>query len=1081
MAGETQKRRGTALSTPWAFSSAYDKKNDEGRVQTAGGRDDGHRPDALRRGQKWNRVEQEVCVRVATWNIGSMSRRSGEVIEALHRRRVDVCCVQEARWKGGSARMLGATGRRYKFFWQGCNEGTAGVGVLVAEKWIGQVLSVNRVNERMLVVRMIMGKRLANIISAYAPQAGRSADDKDQFWDKIIVVMSGIPQDEAIILGGDLNGHVGRDPGGFDGVHGGQGYGVRNVEGERILEFGDALELVVCNTFFKKDKAKLITYNSGGCKSTIDYIMVRKQDRIMVRNVKAIPGEECVSQHRPVIGDLMLRVKNAGAKKHLPRLKVWKLQRAETQKEFREKAEQRAEEVMELMQTGNVDVKWQVMKKSLLEVTEEVCGWSRGEPRQRETWWWNDSVERAVNEKRRCHRVWKKTGDEADRARYVEAKRASRRAVWEAQVAKRNEFASELESERGQKNFFRIAKQMMRERRDVTEASCVKDEGGNIVTDSRGVKEVWRKYMDRLLNVENNWDGDVGSDKVEGECCPIMAAEVLRALKAMKEGKAAGPSGVVTEMLKAAGDVGVQWMTDLCNSVMTEGHIPDDWTKSTLVPLYKGKGDPLACGSYRAIKLLEHGMKVLERVLEKRVRAQVEVDEMQFGFMPGKGTTDAIFITRQMQEKHQEKRRKLYFAFVDLEKAFDRVPREVVRYALRKSGVEESLVKAVMSLYTRACTVVRTAKGDSDGFEVKVGVHQGSVLSPLLFAIVMDVVSRDVRCGLPWELLYADDLVLMAHTREDLARKLAAWKTCLEVKGMKVNAGKSKVMVGGAGLGVIPREGAWPCGVCGKGVQANSLQCTACERWVHRRCSGVKGRLEAASVTFQCKRCRGDVPQADPSDQEGLVVEGETYEVVTSFCYLGDMLNADGGVDLAVNARVRSGWRKFRELMPFLTSKAPPLKMKGQVYSACVRSCMIYGSQTWALKAEHEDKLNRAEMRMIRWMCGVSLKDRKTSAELRQRMGVEAIGEVVRRGRLRWYGHVIRKEENDWVKKVLSYNLEGTRPSGRPKKTWQMTVLEDMKALGIDHEVAMDRSRWKRAISRVKSNPAVPGKRTLNH
>ena len=154
--------------------------------------------------------------------------------------------------------------------------------------------------------------------------------------------------------------------------------------------------------------------------------------------------------------------------------------------------------------------------------------------------------------------------------------------------------------------------------------------------------------------------------------------------------------------------------------------------------------------------------------------------------------------------------------------------------------------------------------------------------------------------------------------------------------------------------------------------------------------------------------------------------------------------------------------------------------MKGQVYAACVRSCRTYGSETWALKVEHEERLNRAEMRMIRWMCGVSLRDRETSAELRQRMGVEAIVDVVRRGRLRWYGHVMRKEENDWVKKVMSFNLEGTRPSGRPKKTWQTTVLADMKSLGIDHEVAMDRSRWKKAISRVKSNPAVPGKRTLN-
>ena len=106
-----------------------------------------------------------------------------------------------------------------------------------------------------------------------------------------------------------------------------------------------------------------------------------------------------------------------------------------------------------------------------------------------------------------------------------------------------------------------------------------------------------------------------------------------------------------------------QRMTDLINNIVREGCIPDDWRKSILVPVYKGKDDPLMCGSYRTIKLLEQPMKMLERVLEKRIRCQVSFDNMQFGFMPGKGTTDAIFIMRQVLEKHQEKKKKRYYAF----------------------------------------------------------------------------------------------------------------------------------------------------------------------------------------------------------------------------------------------------------------------------------------------------------------------------------------------------------------------------------------------------------------------------------
>jgi len=131
--------------------------------------------------------------------------------------------------------------------------------------------------------------------------------------------------------------------------------------------------------------------------------------------------------------------------------------------------------------------------------------------------------------------------------------------------------------------------------------------------------------------------------------------------------------------------------------------------------------------------------------------------------MPGKGTADPIFTVRQMQEKYGCKRNKLYFPFVDLEKSFDRVPREVTRWALMKAGVEEWLVKAVMAMYVGAQTVVRTKESDSKAFNVKVGLHQGSVLSPRLFVIVTDMISRELRAGLPLEVQYADDLVLMAE------------------------------------------------------------------------------------------------------------------------------------------------------------------------------------------------------------------------------------------------------------------------------------------------------------------------------
>jgi len=110
-------------------------------------------------------------------------------------------------------------------------------------------------------------------------------------------------------------------------------------------------------------------------------------------------------------------------------------------------------------------------------------------------------------------------------------------------------------------------------------------------------------------------------------------------------------------------------------------------------------------------------------------------------------------------------------------------------------GVEEWLVSAVMSMYTGAKTVVRIVYGNSSGFEVKVGMHQGSAYSPLSFVIVMEAISGEFRVALPWELFYADDLVVIAETEEDLIKRLSEWKNNVENSGMRVNINKTKVMI----------------------------------------------------------------------------------------------------------------------------------------------------------------------------------------------------------------------------------------------------------------------------------------------
>ena len=133
-------------------------------------------------------------------------------------------------------------------------------------------------------------------------------------------------------------------------------------------------------------------------------------------------------------------------------------------------------------------------------------------------------------------------------------------------------------------------------------------------------------------------------------------------------------------------------------------------------------------------------------------------------------------------------------------------------------------------------------------------------------------------------------------------------------------------------------------------------------------------------------------------------------ECVPKLCYLGDTLGAGGGADKAARAMVRCARsRSYRpSLQPILTARGASYFMNGKMFRACVQSVLTYGTETWAVKAKNLQSLGGAERMMMRWMCGVSLKDRKRSEVLYDLLGVQSRAEVARRGRLRWFGHVER-------------------------------------------------------------------------
>ena len=181
-------------------------------------------------------------------------------------------------------------------------------------------------------VNIVIGDVVWEVVSCYCPQAGTSGNEKEEFYE----LMNKVVTSEKVLVGGDFNGHIGSDMGGFEEVHGGLGIGQINDGGIRLLNWAVDKGLRLINTCFQKRKSRLITFRSGETEPMIDYILVNNKYRSSVKDVKVIPGEEIVSQHCLLLMDMVFKKNIRRKVKFRKKLKLWRLRELEVKEEFAE-------------------------------------------------------------------------------------------------------------------------------------------------------------------------------------------------------------------------------------------------------------------------------------------------------------------------------------------------------------------------------------------------------------------------------------------------------------------------------------------------------------------------------------------------------------------------------------------------------------------------------------------------------------------------------------------------------------------------------------------------------------------------
>ena len=168
-----------------------------------------------------------------------MTGKSRELADTMTRRKIDIACIQETNWKGEKAREIG---EGYMMFYHGYNTKKNGVAIVVGEKWRDNILEVNRISDRLITAKLLIGTININIVSAYAPQVGCTDEEKEEFWEELEELIRSFSEKDKIVIGADLNGHIGIGNTGYERWHGGFGHGEKNQEGDNILEFSQAYD-----------------------------------------------------------------------------------------------------------------------------------------------------------------------------------------------------------------------------------------------------------------------------------------------------------------------------------------------------------------------------------------------------------------------------------------------------------------------------------------------------------------------------------------------------------------------------------------------------------------------------------------------------------------------------------------------------------------------------------------------------------------------------------------------------------------------------------------------------------------------
>ena len=896
-----------------------------------------------------------------------------ELEEELSKKGINIATITETKKKTKGTKDMNKYTMIYSGVEQECRA-KCGVAILIDRKWKNKLESYTYINERIVTARFRVERGHMTVIAVYAPEEGKKEETK-QFYNVLQSTIEKYVKSDQLIISGDLNARVGKIP--IPNVVGMFGESVINENGEELRQFATFNQLKIANTFFRKRDIHKYTWSSRGLRSLIDYVIVNNKLSATIQDVSVHRGSDIYSDHFLVVSKIkiMARWKKSNVKhtrENEDVYKVYLLQEESIRKLYESRL---TKYIVEIPTEEDVNKEWEKIIYTIKKAANEVIGKKRKIRNRKGLRIWNSEIKEAIEEKRRAFKIYLQKKTETTFETYKEKRKIAKQLTRKAHEESWNRFISEVEHDMYGRQIigYKLIKHINKPEKDTASL--------NIINEQKWINHYRNLWYNKELNkieIDLEEENERGLRQVDA----ISLQELDDVLNTMKNRKAPGIDGVNVELIKHSGIICRLRILHLINNCWKRCQIPDNWTTAIVKNIFK-KGERNDCENYRGISLMNTGYKIYAKIINNRIMkiADCLIGEEQSGFRKGRSCIDNVFVIKQIIEQRREKNLETHIAFVDFEKAFDRVDRLKLWKILEKEGYPQHLISVIRSIYKNTSIIIENGSKRSEQILTNVGLRQGCSLSPTLFNIYINDILKEwktlVDVGIKLcdniyvnTLVFADDQIIIQENEENLQKSMYLLNKICQSYNFKMSVKKTKIMA-------------------------------------------FKGK--------------------DPIRSK-IVIEDKILEQVSDFKYLGCEISFkyDKDIEQKVN--------KFQAICgtiqrTFKNKIRKETKMK--FYKVMALPTLLYGSETWVPTQKLNSKIQAAEMKFLRSVKGCTRMDKIRNDAIREELNIESVNNKIIENRQKWIEHLVRMEDTRFPKAVLNYMPRGRRDRGRPRRRWK--------------------------------------------